>query len=112
MTTRERVQQHLSQLTSLDAARRLFAGLNYDVTRQPLSRHSWPEDARAALAEDPQVIADQNGFHVIYARLPERGTLPLTSERHAINALLREHPYALLFFRRRRQPLAFRQRRV
>lgn len=98
MTTRERVQQHLAQLTSLDGARRLLAELNYEVTRQPLSRHGWPEAARKALAEDPQIVAEQNGFHVIYGRLPEKDTLPLTGERHVINALLREHPYALFLF--------------
>ena len=47
----QRVEKHLSQLDNLDAARRLLADLNYDVTRDNPTRHGWPSAADHALEE-------------------------------------------------------------
>lgn len=96
--TRQRIHYHLTQLDNLDAARRLFAELNYDITRELLPRAGWSQTAYEALAEDPQLIATHDDFHIIYGRLPGEGPRQLEQERYAINQLLKEHPYALFLF--------------
>jgi len=63
----DQVYEHLKRLDSLRAVRELFSDLNYEVAAPiPVSRREWPQDARGALAEDPQVIAQHGPFRVIY----------------------------------------------
>ena len=90
----ERIQQLLGQLTNLNTARRLFAELNYDISRDPIDTSDWPDSARELLLDDPEVIAAHDRFQVIYAQLDDERLL-LTDERKVINKLLQQHPFAL-----------------
>ena len=88
----------LKNLRGLEPLKQLFwQYLNYDRINQPLPRQDWAESARRALAEDPVLFADANGFHILYCRLAT-DRLRLTDERAVVNRLLREHPYALFIF--------------
>ena len=88
----------LKNLQGLEPLKQLFwQYLNYDRVNQPLPRQGWGEGARQALAEDPVLFADANGFHILYCRLAAN-RLRLTDERTVVNRLLREHPYALFIF--------------
>jgi len=93
----------LKSLQGLEPLKRLFwQHLNYDRVNQPLPRRDWADSARQALAEDPFLFADANGFHILYCRLAA-DRLRLTDERAVVNRLLREHPYALFVFSDRSQ---------
>ena len=93
----------LKDLQGLEPLKQLFwQYLNYDRVNQPLPRQDWAESARQALAEDPILFADANGFHILYCRLAA-DHLRLTDERAVINRLLREHPYAIFVFSDRSQ---------
>lgn len=96
-STEERVADILQDFSGLESAKELFRLLDYDRARGTLARDSWSEQARTALAEDPQVIATHGDFHVVYARLASDKRL-LGPERAVINTLLREHPYSLFLF--------------
>lgn len=61
-STPERIQRLLQRLSHLNAARELFAELNYDVARDVLPRNGWKPEVREALAEDPQIIARHAAF--------------------------------------------------
>ncbi len=88
----------LKNLRGLEPLKQLFwQHLNYDRVNQPLPRQDWGEGARQALADDPVLFADANGFHVLYCRLAA-DRLRLTDERAVVNRLLQEHPYALFIF--------------
>ncbi len=88
----------LKSLRGLEPLKQLFwQYLNYDRVNQPLPRRDWGEGARQALAEDPVLFADANGFHILYCRLAA-DRLRLTDERTVVNRLLQEHPYALFIF--------------
>ena len=88
----------LKSLQGLEPLKQLFwQYLNYDRVNQSLPRRDWGEGARQALAEDPVLFADANGFHILYCRLAA-DRLRLTDERAVVNRLLREHPYALFIF--------------
>ncbi|MGA9351048.1 MAG: hypothetical protein WBW48_19900 [Anaerolineae bacterium] len=88
----------LKSLQGLEPLKQLFwQHLNYDRVNQPLPRQDWAESARLALAEDPILFADANGFHILYCHLAA-DRLRLTDERAVVNRLLREHSYALFIF--------------
>jgi len=95
------VLEILGEFRGLEPLKKLFwSELNYDYINQPLSRRGWNQAAASALAEDPVLFAgggDKSGFHVVYCRLPDDRLL-LGKERQVVNALLREHPYALFIF--------------
>ena len=60
----------LKNLQGLEPLKQLFwQYLNYDRVNQSLPRRDWGEGARQALAEDPVLFADANGFHILYCRL-------------------------------------------
>jgi len=100
--TEARVHDILARLQSLDKARELFSELNYDPSRDLLSRKDWNKSATDALAEDPQVIACHDDFKIIYAHL-NSDRLLLGDERPVVNRLLQEHPYLLCLFSNRQQ---------
>jgi len=95
------VLELLKDLCGLEPLKKLFwSELNYDRVNQPLSRRGWNQTAANALAEDPVLFAGggrNNDFHVVYSRLPQERLL-LGQERPVVNALLKEHPYALFIF--------------
>lgn len=93
--TQQRVLHLLSDFEGLEPAKQLFwSELNYDRVNQPLSRRDWTDSARQALAEDPILLAGNDGFHVIYGRLSSEKLL-LGPERSVASRLLRDHPYVL-----------------
>lgn len=94
---KERVRDILSDFTSLNKAKDLFAELNYDTSRGSLSRREWNKVVAETLVEDPQIIATHNDFRIIYNRLISN-KLGVTQERAVVNRLLNEHPYALFLF--------------
>ena len=87
----ERVQRILSNLTNLDKARELFSELNYIPAYNSVSP---PDKEKDALADDPVVIAEYEGFNIIYLRLNSDNLL-LTKERPIILKLLANHPSSL-----------------
>jgi hypothetical protein len=95
------VLELLQDLRGLEPLKKLFwSELNYDRVNQPLSRRGWNQTAASALAEDPVLFAGggkDNDFHLVYSRLPQERLL-LGQERPVVNALLKEHPYALFIF--------------
>lgn len=77
-----------------------WSQLNYERISEPLSRRGWGDTAADALVRDPVLFAaggQNDGFHVIYARLASDRLL-LTHERRVITRLLRDHPYSLFLF--------------
>ncbi len=96
----------LNNLQGLGPLKDLFwTQLNYERINEPLSRRSWIETTRNALAEDPLLFAgggQDNGFHVIYARLASDNLL-LGAERPVVSRLLQDHPYSLFVFSNRAQ---------
>jgi hypothetical protein len=95
------VLELLKNLRGLEPLKKLFwSELNYDRINQPLSRRGWNQAAADALAQDPVLFAgggQDNGFHVVYSRLPQE-QLRLGQERPVVNALLKEHQLALFIF--------------
>lgn len=107
--TRERLQHALHEMQrnkGVSPLKRLFlTELEYEPENIPLPRTSWPESAREALLEDPQILfgAGNTGdrFYVIYCRLADdKDRLLLTKERAVISYLLDRYPYALFVFSR------------
>lgn len=88
----------LKRLRGLEPLKELFwRELNYERVNQQLSRRGWTDSASEALANDPVLFAgggENNGFHVIYARLASDRLL-IGHERPVVSRLLNDHPYAL-----------------
>ena len=97
LSVAENVQSILSDFTSLDSAQDLFSELNYYPTEDELSRDDLNLSAQDALADDPLVIAEYEGFQIIYSRL-NSNKLSITRERPVINSLLKDHPLSLFLF--------------
>lgn len=96
----------LKDLKGLDPLKQLFwSELNYSRVNQPLSRRGWTDAASKALADDPVLFASggqDNGFHIIYARLAFDALL-LGHERLVVTKLLKNHPYSLFVFSNKAQ---------
>jgi hypothetical protein len=104
MPTIDRQQAILDLLKNLDGLEPLkqlfWSQLNYERVNTALSRRTWAETTREALAADPVLFAtggDDNEFHVIYAQL-NSDRLLLGLERPVVARLLQDHPYALFVF--------------
>ncbi len=97
----EAVLNLLKDLRGLAPLKQLFwSELNYERINQTLSRRGWTDAASKALADDPVLFAaggQDEGFHVIYARLSSDSLL-LGHERPVVSKLLQDHPYALFVF--------------
>jgi hypothetical protein len=64
------IQSILSRFALLDDARALFCGtLGYTYADSQLPAAKWPDTLRQMLHGQPQVIADTNGFRIVYLRL-------------------------------------------
>ncbi len=93
-----RTHSLLTKLRGIDPLKQLFwQELNYHKVNQPLPRRDWSQDAAQALASDPLLFAQADGFHIVYCQLSSE-KLRLTEERLVINRLLRDHPYSLFVF--------------
>jgi len=96
--TQRAVLKCLAHPQGIDWLKDLFWSiLNYNSINRPLARHDWPKTADKAVADDPLLLAEENGFQIIYSRLGA-DRLRLTDERAIINRLRREHPYGLFVF--------------
>ena len=91
----------LNDFKGIEPLKKLFwSELNYDRVNEPLSRHGWNKAVNEALADDPLLFAaggQDDGFHVIYARLAS-DRLFLGHERPVASRLLRDHPYSQFVF--------------
>jgi hypothetical protein len=98
----------LKDFKGVDPLKKLFwSELNHDRVNEPLSRHGWSKAADEALVDDPLLFAaggQNDGFHVIYARLASDRLL-LGHERLVASRLLRNHPYSLFVFSNEMQDL-------
>lgn len=85
----------------LDAMKQLFwSELNYDHANEPLSTRTWPDTARDAVIEPPTLFAtagENDGFHIIYNRLPTDRLL-IGPQRPVISHMIQQHPYSLFVF--------------
>ena len=102
-TSGEAINKHTQQLVldclkhpeGIDWLKELFwSALNYTKENRSLPR---PDQLNDILAEPSLLLAEDNGFQIIYSRLASE-RLRLTDERAVINRLRREHPYALFLF--------------
>ena len=82
----------LSGFSSLTDARHLFNGtLNYKLADGLLPCGNWPESAKRLVKEIPQIIADVNGFRIVYIRL-DHDKLLRGQERAIIKRIVDEDP--------------------
>lgn len=82
----------LTQFKHLVDARNLFCSiLNFKMTAQHLPWGSWKESTRQFLKELPEVIADTNGFKIVYLHLTA-DTLKRGAERQVIQAIYLNDP--------------------
>ncbi|MEH1997646.1 MAG: TaqI-like C-terminal specificity domain-containing protein [Nostoc sp.] len=97
----ESVLNSLQNLKSLDALKRLFwSKLNYERVNKELSHRKLTDAVTNELVDAPLLLASggaNNTFHIIYAHLQSE-ELSRQSERTVVDALLKEHPYALFVF--------------
>ncbi len=95
---REAVESILGSFSGLKDIKELFSELNYETARGTISRRGWSSKlAKDSLAEDPQIIATHEDFHIIYGKLAS-DKLTLTAQRAVVNTMLQQHPYALFVF--------------
>jgi len=84
----------LQQLTDVRDARDLFCNvLHYEFEDEQLATANWPDKLRECLAlgTSPQIIADQNGFKILYLQLAE-DYLRKGSERELIQRIIKDDP--------------------
>ncbi|MBN3874352.1 Eco57I restriction-modification methylase domain-containing protein [Nostoc sp. JL33] len=101
LQVQESVLNSLQNLKSLDALKRLFwSKLNYERVNKELSHRKLTDAVTNQLVDAPLLLASggaNNTFHIIYAHLQSE-ELSRQSERTVVDALLKEHPYALFVF--------------
>ena len=88
------IQAALQRLDGIDSARDLFCNvLHYDYASEALPTAGWTDPERACLASesDPSLLAEQNGFRVVYLRLSGERLLR-TQERPPVQRLLKQDP--------------------
>jgi len=82
----------LSRFSSPRDARHLFCNvLNYRMVTADLPTGNWPQSTKAQLKEIPEVIADTNGFRIVYLRLTADRLLR-GPERQIINCIYQDDP--------------------
>ncbi|MEH1932928.1 MAG: hypothetical protein V7L14_04215 [Nostoc sp.] len=101
LEVQESVLNSLQNLKSLDALKKLFwSQLNYERVNKELSHRKLTDVVANELRDAPLLLASggaNNAFHIIYAHLQSE-ELSRQSERTVVDALLKEHPYALFVF--------------
>jgi adenine-specific DNA-methyltransferase len=88
------LQAALQRMGSANDVRDIFCNLlHYEYQDATLPTAKWPETVKQCLAPGaaPQVIADQNGFKIIYLQLAD-GNLRKSSERQLVQRLVKEDP--------------------
>jgi len=102
-TSGEAINKHTQQVVlgclkhpeGIDWLKELFwSTLNYTKENRSLPL---PDQLKDILSEPSLLLAEDNGFQIIYSRLASE-RLRLTDERAVINRLRREHPYAFFIF--------------
>ncbi|MGV7224035.1 MAG: Eco57I restriction-modification methylase domain-containing protein [Nitrospinales bacterium] len=82
----------LSRFSSLRDARHLFCNvLNYKMIVADLPTGNWPQSTKALLKEIPEIIADTNGFRIVYIRLTADRLLR-APERQIIKRIYQDDP--------------------
>jgi hypothetical protein len=88
------LQASLQRLGSTNDVRDLFCNiLHYDYENGIVPTTAWPDSVKQCLAPGvaPQIIADQNGFKIIYLQLAD-GSLRKSSERQLVQRLIKDNP--------------------
>ena len=88
------LQAALQRLGGVNDVRHLFCNvLHYDYENGIVPTTAWPDAAKQCLAPGvaPQIIADQNGFKVIYLQLAT-DNLRKSSERQLVQRLIKDNP--------------------
>ena len=88
------LQAALQRLGGVNDVRHLFCNvLHYDYENGIVPTTAWPDAAKQCLASGvaPQIIADQNGFKVIYLQLAT-DSLRKSSERQLVQRLIKDNP--------------------
>lgn len=98
------IQGLLRSFRSVDHARKLFCDiLNYEYSKGSLPCNKWPAGVRKALEDEPEVLADQNGFKIVHLHLASE-RLRRTGERAVIQRIMKEFtPFYGLFIVSNRQ---------
>jgi len=81
------------RLDGVDALRELLCNvLHYDYADDLLPTRGWPDSLKGYLADrHPKVVADQNGFQIVYLRLQTDRVLR-THERELVQRIIRDVP--------------------
>jgi adenine-specific DNA-methyltransferase len=88
------LQASLQRLGSTNDVRDLFCNiLHYDYENGIVPTTAWPDAVKQCLAPGvaPQIVADQNGFKVIYLQLAT-DSLRKSSERQLVQRLIKDNP--------------------
>ncbi|HOD52819.1 MAG TPA: Eco57I restriction-modification methylase domain-containing protein [Candidatus Hydrogenedentes bacterium] len=86
------VQRDWSEDSGLEAARDLFCGLlGYEYAGGHLPCYKWPDKLSGHIAGPPMILADANGFKVVYLQL-SREKLLRVPEREVIARILHDDP--------------------
>jgi hypothetical protein len=88
------LQAGLQRLGSANDVRDLFCNvLHYEYESGIVPTSQWPDSVKQYLAPGiaPQIIADQNGFKIIYLQLAD-GSLRKSHERQLVQRLIKDNP--------------------
>ncbi len=86
------VQRDWCENTGLEAARDLFCGLlGYEYAGGHLPCFRWPDTLSGHLTAIPTILADANGFKVVYLQLSREKLLRMP-QREVITRILRDDP--------------------
>jgi hypothetical protein len=82
----------LSLFGSLTDARNLFCGiLNYKVANGHIPCANWPDSIKNLMVAVPQIIADTNGFKIVFIRL-HRDKISRSAKRTIIKRIYKDNP--------------------
>ena len=86
------IQGLLRDFRTLEHARRLFCDvLNHDYAASALPTVNWPDVARSLLIGQPTLLAEKDGFKIVYLRTSSDG-LRKAAERRVIQRIFKDDP--------------------
>ena len=86
------IQGILRGFDSVEYARELFCNvLNYHFATGELPCRTWPENLSSLLASPPMILADHNGFKIIYLRLAKESHRR-SAQRQVIQRIYKDNP--------------------